>query len=395
MERRKRIIPQKAEIAGSIALAASAVAAWGCGSVDTKKGTNPPPEYVDNIANVSPANSNQIIPVLSESTKPKPSETAVPSKKKESSEAVVNVGDWQFRLEAWEEPNRPGTSSANGVPYKPLIIRGAIFNESKEPMNVKRIKNESDSDLYMNLVRSDGGVLDGSRSGLGQNFLDASGNDIYSRLFYKNFDLPPHFGIPVSLGYEIKPDAKDYKFLVQVLKSSSGGGGGQVYIDKGVTTKMESYIDKDADVKQMNQPVNVGGMTFSYKEATVQKGVNGMIERMHIVVTNNTGARQWSMRENASLLVYLKDKRVIYGDMGEFANEFYGKDIIENNQTVDFPILIGYERFDNSMAEIKGIANRIYDVRGATVLFMAGGNLWGAWKMPDDSGNDAPYRYGY
>jgi len=47
------------------------------------------------------------------------------------------------------------------------------------------------------------------------------------------------------------------------------------------------------------------------------------------------------------------------------------------------------------MDDIKGIANGIYDVRGATVLFMAGGNLWGAWKMPDDSGNDAPHYYGY
>lgn len=101
-ERYRSKLPVGARIAGSLALAASAV--YGCSAKDSKSG---PSELQVNVDSSQTTCDSQFCPIPTgtqipvETFKPKVTETAVPAEQEESGAAIARFYPWEYRHEAW------------------------------------------------------------------------------------------------------------------------------------------------------------------------------------------------------------------------------------------------------------------------------------------------------
>lgn len=286
-----------------------------------------------------------------------------------SSTAFFDLGNLRVDITDWEEFKRKESTKLDGVSYKPVDIIGVVRNVGPKSVDL-RVLNRFDKEAHyaFELVSKQGVGLSGSTSGMQQEIFQAG----ELNKSYKPLLLPPGFGIPVRIIFEVPSSETGYQLKVEAYKPAIARSSN--LIRQNEVTK-SSLIAAEAEIRNSAQRWDYPTLSLGYAGVSLESRGTARIQRVQFSVKNNKSEPIRNIDSSMRVLVYLKDGRVVYGSEGDPPRRPF---IIQPGSTRNLRIQIG---FDDSGYEDRSHFG-IFDLKGSVVLLMLDSGEWAAWRIP-------------
>lgn len=383
-----RRISRIASTSGGILLAASSVAGWNC----AQEGNNTladasTRESARTVSGVSLDATNTVTlapePTPAIAT-PEPTLAVIQETDDVEADPMVSVGQWVIQLEGIERPDRRSTSSVDGVPYQPVLVKGALFNAGQEGIYSLKLYGTQDKDFNLKLGK------------VGASYLNSSSKEMelavrspyYGVAVNRYFYMPPQFGLPYEINYEVENRDGELELLVNAGDTVFPDEN-TLRIEEDSAQKVDSYVGSEAVVYDHTVPWVTDEWQLSYGGVEFKQGREAALQIMNFSFTNRSGREMFNVQDRVTALVYLPDNEtVLYGDLQYIKDQVFSasNDLVQPGETKSLPVLIGQDPYDNAAIPPNTAEEdmpRTYDLSGAIVVLTINEKMFGAWQLPE------------